>query len=84
MGLGNAAVFKMVPKYVPHAVGGASGLVGGLGALGGFVIPPMLGLFAGALGDAGYSGGFFVYVVLAAAAILVSIGFIRTRNHVVG
>ena len=32
MGLGNAAVFKMVPKYVPHAVGGASGLVGGLGA----------------------------------------------------
>lgn len=83
MGLGNAAVFKMVPKYVPHAVGGASGLVGGFGALGGFVIPPILGLFAGALGDAGYSGGFFVYVVLAAASILVSIGFIRTRNHVV-
>jgi NNP family nitrate/nitrite transporter-like MFS transporter len=83
MGLGNAAVFKMVPKYVPHAVGGASGLVGGLGALGGFVIPPTLGLFAGALGDSGYSGGFFVYVVLAVAAIMVSIGFIRTRNHVV-
>ncbi|HVY18377.1 MAG TPA: MFS transporter [Rhodopila sp.] len=77
MGLGNAAVFKMVPKYVPHAVGGASGIVGGLGALGGFVIPPTLGLFAGALGDAGYSGGFFVYVVLAVAAMLVSIGFIR-------
>jgi len=83
MGLANAAVFKMVPKYVPHAVGGASGLVGGLGALGGFVIPPVLGLFAGALGNAGYSGGFFTYVVLAAAAILVSIGFIRTRNRVV-
>lgn len=83
MGLGNAAVFKMVPKYVPHAVGGASGLVGGLGALGGFVIPPLLGLFAGALPSSGYSGGFFTYVVLAAAAILVSIGFIRTRNHVV-
>lgn len=82
MGLGNAAVFKMVPKYVPHAVGGASGLVGGFGALGGFVIPPMLGLFAGALGgDAGYAGGFFVYVVLAAAAILVALGFIRTRNR---
>ncbi len=82
MGLGNAAVFKMVPKYVPHAVGGASGLVGGLGALGGFVIPPVLGLFAGALGDRGYAGGFFVYVVLAVAAILVSAAFIRTR-HVV-
>jgi len=80
MGLANAAVFKMVPKYVPHAVGGASGLVGGLGALGGFVIPPTLGMFAGALGESGYSGGFFIYVVLAVAAILVSIGFIRTRN----
>ena len=80
MGLGNAAVFKMVPKYVPHAVGGASGLVGGFGALGGFLIPPTLGLFAGALGEAGYSGGFFVYVVLALAAMLVSIDFIRTRN----
>jgi MFS transporter, NNP family, nitrate/nitrite transporter len=83
MGLANAAVFKMLPKYVPHAVGGASGLVGGLGALGGFVIPPILGLFAGALGARGYSGGFFVYVVLAAAAIMVSVGFIRTRNPVV-
>ena len=81
MGLANAAVFKMVPKYVPHAVGGASGLVGGLGALGGFIIPPVLGLFAGALGDAGYSGGFFSYVVLALAAIFVSLGFIRTRNR---
>jgi hypothetical protein len=38
-------------------------------------------LFAGALGDAGYSGGFFSYVVLAVAAIMVAIGFIRTRNR---
>jgi MFS transporter, NNP family, nitrate/nitrite transporter len=81
MGLANAAVFKMVPKYVPHAVGGASGLVGGLGALGGFLIPPVLGLFAGALGDQGYSGGFFSYVVMAAAAIMVAIAFFRTRNR---
>ncbi len=83
MGLANAAVFKMVPNYVPHAVGGASGLVGGLGALGGFVFPPLLGLFAGALGDSGYSGGFFIYVVLAVAAIMVAIGFIRTRDTAV-
>ena len=82
MGVANAAVFKMVPKYVPQAVGGASGLVGGLGALGGFIIPPILGLFAGALGDQGYSGGFFVYVVLAAAAIMVSVGFIKSRRRV--
>ncbi len=77
MGLANAAVFKLVPRYVPHAVGGASGLVGGLGALGGFIIPPILGLFASALGVQGYSGGFFVYVVLAIGAIAVSIAFMR-------
>ncbi len=80
MGFANAAVFKMVPRYVPQAVGGASGLVGGLGALGGFVIPPILGLFASILGMNGYAGGFFVYMVLAVAAILVSIGFVRTRG----
>ncbi len=50
MGVGNAAVFKMVPKYVPEAVGGAAGLVGGLGALGGFIIPPFLGAVVDALG----------------------------------
>jgi hypothetical protein len=53
MGFANAAIFKMVPKYVPHEVGGTPGLVGGFGgfgAFGGFAIPPVLGLFATALG----------------------------------
>ena len=68
MGVANAAVFKMVPKYVPEAVGGASGWVGGLGALGGFLIPPMLGAFVDALGAIGYARGFFIYVVLGVAA----------------
>ena len=75
MGVGNAAVFKMVPKYVPEAVGGAAGLVGGLGALGGFVIPPFLGAVVDALGTQGYAGGFFAYVTLAVAAIGVSAYF---------
>ncbi|EAR20979.1 probable nitrate extrusion protein [Nitrococcus mobilis Nb-231] len=77
MGVGNAAVFKMVPKYVPEAVGGASGLVGGLGAFGGFLIPPELGATVDALGKAGYAGGFFAYVVLAIMAIGVCWYFIR-------
>jgi len=82
MGIGNAAVFKMVPKYVPDAVGGASGWVGGLGALGGFVIPPILGLFVDVLGPVGYARGFFVYAVLGAAAMALAIGFIRTEPRV--
>ena len=77
MGVGNAAVFKMVPKYVPEAVGGASGIVGGLGALGGFIIPPFLGAVVDALGTQGYAGGFFAYVLLAAMAIAVSGYFVH-------
>lgn len=77
MGIANAAVFKMVPKYVPKAVGGAAGLVGGLGATGGFIIPPFLGAVVDALGAEGYAGGFFAYVVLAAMAIAVSLYFWR-------
>lgn len=34
MGLQSAIVFKLLPTFVPQAVGGASGWVGGLGALG--------------------------------------------------
>lgn len=81
MGFANAAVFKLVPKYVPRAVGGASGWVGGLGALGGFVLPPILGLFAGALGERGYAGGFMAYVVLSAAAIALSAGFLWNEQR---
>ena len=79
MGIANAAVFKMVPKYVPDAVGGASGWVGGLGAVGGFLIPPILGVFVDVLGAGGYAGGFFAYIVLAAAAVAVAYGFVRAE-----
>jgi len=75
MGIANAGVFKMVPKFVPDAVGGASGIVGGLGALGGFIIPPFLGAVVDALGAPGYAGGFFTYVLLAVMAIAVSAYF---------
>ncbi len=66
MGIVNAGVFKMLPRFVPHAVGGAAGWVGGLGALGGFVLPNILSQFlsTGAAGDAGYLKGFYVFVVL--------------------
>jgi NNP family nitrate/nitrite transporter-like MFS transporter len=54
-----------VPQEVPEAVGGAVGWVGGLGALGGFVIPPMLGFAVSDLGERGYAIGFIVFVFLA-------------------
>lgn len=65
MGVNNAAVFKMVPKYVPEAVGGASGWVGGLGAAGGFVLPPAMGLIAELRGPEGYASSFLLFTALA-------------------
>ncbi|MFU8872766.1 MFS transporter [Micromonospora sp. SL4-19] len=41
MGIGKAAVFKHIPEYFPNDVGAVGGLVGMLGALGGFVLPPL-------------------------------------------
>ena len=41
MGIGKAAVFKHIPEYFPNDVGAVGGLVGTLGALGGFLLPPL-------------------------------------------
>ena len=41
MGIGKAAVFKHIPEYFPKDVGAVGGLVGTLGALGGFLLPPL-------------------------------------------
>jgi MFS transporter, NNP family, nitrate/nitrite transporter len=43
IGLGNGAVFKMVPEYFPGSVGSVTGLVGAAGGLGGFFPPLVLG-----------------------------------------
>lgn len=72
MGVANAAVFKLVPKYVPEAVGGASGWVGGLGSAGGLLIPPTMAYFVAAFGRAGYSTGFVTFIVLGAISIALS------------
>jgi NNP family nitrate/nitrite transporter-like MFS transporter len=77
MGFANAAVFKLVPKYTPQTVGGSAGIVGGLGAFGGFVIPPLMGLFVAWFGSRGYSLGFSVFLVLA----LLSLALVAILNR---
>jgi NNP family nitrate/nitrite transporter-like MFS transporter len=78
MGVSNAAVFKLVPQAVPQAVGGASGWVGGLGAFGGFLIPPILGAIAASQGNTGYPEGFGVFVFLIVLALALAFVFRRT------
>lgn len=43
MGIGKASVYKYIPNYYPNDVGAVGGLVGMLGALGGFVLPKAFG-----------------------------------------
>ena len=50
LGLGNGAVFKLVPERFPKDTGTVTGLVGALGGLGGFFPPLLLGVFHDQLG----------------------------------
>jgi MFS transporter, NNP family, nitrate/nitrite transporter len=50
LGIGNGAVFALVPKYFPNATGTVTGLVGAMGGLGGFFPPLLLGMFRDRLG----------------------------------
>lgn len=82
MGVANAAVFKLMPQFVPQAVGGAAGIIGGLGAFGGFAIPPVLGMIVSSLGSTGYATGFLTYVVLGLLSLALAFNLIRSRRTV--
>jgi nitrate/nitrite transporter NarK len=66
MGLGNGAVFKLVPEHFPKDTGTVTGLVGALGGLGGFFPPLLLGVFRDRFG-AMWPG--FVLLALTALAL---------------
>jgi NNP family nitrate/nitrite transporter-like MFS transporter len=65
LGLGNGAVFKLVPEYFPRETGTITGLVGAAGGLGGFFPPLVLGVIRGQTGS--YTLGF---VFLAGFALI--------------
>lgn len=50
MGLGNGAVFKLVPQYFPGETGTVTGFVGAMGGLGGFFPSLLLGIFRDRMG----------------------------------
>ncbi|SEH13346.1 MFS transporter, NNP family, nitrate/nitrite transporter [Natronorubrum sediminis] len=79
LGVASAAIYQLLPRYVPDAVGGASGLVGGLGGFGGFVVPPILGLFVDLQGVSGYATGFVVYLVVGLLALAIAVSLYRDQ-----
>ncbi len=80
MGVNNGAVFKLVAKYVPEAVGGASGWVGGLGAGGGFALPPLMGWIA--QHDAtGYASSFLLFAALGVICLFLAGALEASARH---
>lgn len=63
IGLGNGAVFKLVPEFFPGNVGSVTGLVGASGGLGGFFPPLAVGALYRATGT--YAWGFILLGVFA-------------------
>ncbi len=63
LGLGNGAVFKLVPQYFPSQVGTVTGLVGAAGGLGGFFPPLVLGVLKDQLGS--FTVGFLLLALTA-------------------
>ena len=50
LGMGNGAVFQLVPRYFPTERATVTGLVGAMGGMGGFFPPLLLGVFRDRLG----------------------------------
>lgn len=70
IGLGNGAVFKLVPQYFGKDTGTVTGLVGAMGGLGGFFPPLVLGLIKTQTG--GYALGFVLLSVFCLVCLLLN------------
>ena len=76
IGLGNGAVFKLVPEYFPDSVGSVTGLVGAAGGLGGFFPPLVVGALKEITGY--YAWGF---ILLSLFALICLAMLIRNRGE---
>jgi NNP family nitrate/nitrite transporter-like MFS transporter len=76
LGLGNGAVFKLVPQYFPNETATVTGLVGAFGGLGGFFPPLLLGFVKETTGS--YAIGFVLLSVFAFICLTVNyLAFLR-------
>jgi NNP family nitrate/nitrite transporter-like MFS transporter len=74
LGMGNGAVFQLVPQRFPTQVGMLTGIVGAAGGLGGFLLPSLLGTLKETTGT--FGSGFAVFAA-AAAGGLTALLFLR-------
>lgn len=76
LGMGNGAVFQLVPQRFPGRVGMMTGIVGAAGGLGGFLLPSLLGAMKDRTGSFGI--GFAVLATIAACGL---VSLLRMRRH---
>jgi NNP family nitrate/nitrite transporter-like MFS transporter len=67
LGVGNGAVFQLVPQRFRHEIGVMTGLVGMAGGLGGFYLASSLGYSKQLTGS--YQAGFLLFALLALIAL---------------
>lgn len=80
LGLGNGAVFKLVPQYFPKETGTVTGLVGAFGGLGGFFPPLALGVIRDATG--GYALGFVFLAIFSLLCLVINhLVFVRKAQR---
>jgi NNP family nitrate/nitrite transporter-like MFS transporter len=75
LGVGNGAVFKLVPGEFPDNPGAAAGVVGAAGGLGGFFPPIFVGLVKDAEGT--YTYGFVGLLVAVVACLALAVWLLR-------
>ncbi len=82
LGMGNGAVFQLVPLRYPREIGVMTGLVGAAGGIGGFLLPTLLGSLKGLTGS--FSGAFLLFALagLACAVILAAVSTVGEREFV--
>ena len=67
LGMGNGAVFQLVPQRFPTQVGMLTGIIGAAGGLGGFLLPSLLGTMKQTTGS--YTAGFEIFSAGAACGL---------------
>ncbi|HEV8395658.1 MAG TPA: nitrate/nitrite transporter [Vicinamibacterales bacterium] len=74
LGMGNGAVFQLVPQRFPERIGLVTGIVGAAGGLGGFFLPTLLGMTKDYTGS--YTAGLLacVGVFVAGTVVLLELG----------
>ncbi|WP_337098061.1 MFS transporter [Paenibacillus sp. YIM B09110] len=78
LGLGNGAVFKMVPEVSSGNTGAVTGFVGAAGGIGGFFPPIVLGMVKDTTGE--YNIGFIMMAIFALACLIIQYSVARPKR----